>query len=188
MVRIDVRDLAGIDPTDPDALRAWAAGTPAAFGRLAAAGRLSSTPWLGRQLLDTLACNADLLVAIVDGERPLAEFRPTRRLPDRIRRQVLWRDMGCRWPGCRAPVAHCDVHHLDEHPTNHSVDNLLTLCRRHHRRLHSVFWHPRLDGHTGRFDLLRSPTGTPVHTTFPRGTDPKVRTAAALGGDPPEVG
>ena len=187
VVRIDVRDLAGIDPDDPDALHALAAGTPAAFGRLAAAGRLSSTPWLGRQLLDTLACNADLLVAIVDGERPLAEFRPTRRLPDRIRRQVLWRDMGCRWPSCRAPIAHCDVHHLDEHPTNHSVDNLLTLCRRHHRRLHSTFWHPRLDGHTGRFDLLRSPTGAPVHTTYPRGTDPTVLTTAALGGDPPEV-
>ena len=92
--------------------------------------------------------------------------------------------MGCRWPSCRAPIAHCDVHHLDEHPTNHQVDNLLTLCRRHHRRLHSTFWHPRLDGHTGRFDLLRSPAGTPVHTTYPRGTNPKALTTATSGGDP----
>ena len=180
VVRIDIADLEGFDPSDPDALRHLATGSNAAMGRLAARGRLSSTPWLGRQLLDTLACNADLLVAVVDGERPLAEFRHTRRLPDRIRRQVLWRDMGCRWPSCRAPVAHCDVHHLDENPTNHDVDNLLTLCRRHHRRLHSVFWHPYLDGRTGRFELRRSPDGHAVHTTYPRGTRPTAQ-------QPPEV-
>jgi hypothetical protein len=120
-----------------------------------------------------MACNADLIVSIVDGERPLAEFRRTNRLPDRIRRQVLWRDAGCRWPGCRAPVAHVDVHHLDEDPTNHAVDNLLSLCRRHHRRLHSRFWHWRFDGDTGRFDLLRSEHGDPVHTTYPNGTPPQ---------------
>ena len=172
VVRIDIADLDGFDPTDPDALRHLATGSNAAMGRLAARGRLSSTPWLGRQLLDTLACNVDLLVAVVDGERPLAEFRHTRRLPDRVGRQVLWRDMGCRWPSCRAPIAHCDVHHLDEDPYNHDVDNLLTLCRRHHRRLHSVFWHPYLDGSTGRFELRRSPDGHAVHTTYPRGTRP----------------
>ena len=180
VVRIDIADLDGFDPTDPDALRHLATGSNAAMGRLAARGPLSSTPWLGRQLLDTLACNVDLLVAVVDGERPLAEFRHTRRLPDRIRRQVLWRDMGCRWPSCRAPVAHCDVHHLDQDPYNHDVDNLLTLCRRHHRRLHSVFWHPYLDGSTGRFELRRSPDGQAVHTTYPRGTRPSAQ-------PPPEV-
>ena len=180
VVRIDIADLDGFDPSDPDALRHLATGSNAAMGRLAARGRLSSTPWLGRQLLDTLACNVDLLVSVVDGERPLAEFRHTRRLPDRIRRQVLWRDMGCRWPSCRAPVAHCDVHHLDENPTNHDVDNLLTLCRRHHRRLHSVFWHPYLDGSTGRFELRRSPDGHAVHTTYPRGTRPTAQ-------PPPEI-
>jgi len=168
-------------------LRWLATGSDAAFGRLASAGRLSSTPWLGRQLLDTLACNADLIVAITDGERPLAEFRRTKGLPDRIRRQVLWRDLGCRWPGCKAPVAHCDVHHLDEDPTNHAVDNLAAFCRRHHRRLHSTFWHYRLDGRTGRFDLLRSPDGDPVHTTYPRGNRPHHLIAASSGGDPPEV-
>jgi hypothetical protein len=187
VVRIDVTDLAGIDPDDPQTLRRLATGSSAAFGRLATAGRLSSAPWLGRQLLDTMACNADLLVSIVDGERPLAEFRDTKRLPDRIRRQVLWRDLGCRWPTCRAPIAHCDVHHLDEDPTNHSVDNLLALCRRHHRRLHSTFWHPRLNGTTGRFDLLRSPTGQPVHTTYPRSTNPRLLTTTPSGGEPPEV-
>ena len=180
VVRIDIADLHGFDPTAPDALRHLATSSNAAMGRLAARGRLSSTPWLGRQLLDTLACNVDLLVSVVDGERPLAEFRHTRRLPGRIRRQVLWRDMGCRWPSCRAPVAHCDVHHLDENPTNHDVDNLLTLCRRHHRRLHSVFWHPYLDGSTGRFELRRSPDGHAVHTTYPRGTRPTAQ-------PPPEV-
>ncbi len=134
-----------------------------------------------------MACNADLLVAITDGERPLAEFKRPSRLPDRIRRQILWRDLGCRWPACKAPVAHCDVHHLDGDPTNHDVDNLGAFCRRHHRRLHSTFWHPCLDGRTGRLDLLRSPDGDPVHTTYPNGTRPQQLTAAASGGDPPEV-
>jgi hypothetical protein len=180
VVRVDIKDLAGLDPDDPDTLKWLGTGSKAAMGRVASAARLSTTPWLGRQLLDTLACNADLLVSVVDGERPLAEFRRTNRLPDRIRRQILWRDMGCRWPGCRAPIAHVDVHHLDEDPTNHDVDNLLALCRRHHVRLHSSFWHWRLDGRTGRFDLLRSEHGDPIHTTYPTGTSPS-------GAPPPEV-
>lgn len=184
VLRIDVRDLDGIDPHDPDDLRFLATASTNGFGRVMNAGRLSSTPWLARQAVDTLACNADLLVTIVDGVRPLAEFRRTRGIPRPVRRQVLFRDLGCRWPGCTAPVAHCDraasalparrppVHHLDEDPANHDVDNLLSLCRRHHRRLHSHFWHWRLDGRTGRFDLLRRPDGPPVHTTYPGGTRP----------------
>ena len=155
-----------VDLTDLD-------GRSGAVGRLASASRLASTPWLGRQVTDTLACNADVVLAVVDGVRPLAEFRPRKRLPGRIRRQVLWRDLGCRWPGCRAPLAHCDVHHLNEVPSDHRVDNLVTLCRRHHRRLHSTFWHARLDAETGRFELRRTPHGRAVHTTWPRGDRPR---------------
>jgi hypothetical protein len=196
VVRIDIADLDGIDPSDPTPCVRLATGSDAAFGRLAAAGRLSSTPWLGRQLLDTLACNLDLLVAVVDGERPLAEFRRTTTAAgpdppaDPVARPRLPLALLPRTgrPLRRPPPR--------RRPTNHDVDNLLSLCRRHHRRLHSTFWHPRLDGHTGRFDLLRTPTGTPVHTTFPRGTNPRRLTAAAAaataaapsGGDPPEVG
>ncbi len=165
IARVDISELDG------------RSGTAA---QLLSAARLGSTPWLGRQVLDTLACNADLVLAIVEGERPLAEFRATKRLPRRIRRQVLWRDMGCRWPGCRAAVAHCDVHHLNEDPRDHRTDNLLSLCRRHHRRLHSTYWHPHLDGHTGRFELRRSRSGRAVHTTYPRGTRPQATS-------PPEV-
>jgi hypothetical protein len=165
--------IAKVDISDVD-------GRSGTVGQLASAGRLASTPWLGRQVTDTLSCNADLIVSIVDGQRPLAEFRATKRLPERIRRQVLWRDMGCRWPGCRSPLAHADVHHLNEDPRDHRADNLLTLCRRHHRRLHSTFWHPHLDGRSGRFELRRSPDGRPVHTTYPRGTRPSATS-------PPEV-
>jgi len=62
--------------------------------------------------------------------------RKTRSIPPAIRRALNARDTGCRFPGCAA--RHCDAHHLvhwaDGGGT--SLDNLLLLCRRHHRLLH----------------------------------------------------
>jgi len=62
--------------------------------------------------------------------------RKTRTIPPSIRRALLVRDQGCRFPGCTG--RHCDAHHiehwLDGGPT--SLDNLLLLCRRHHRSVH----------------------------------------------------
>jgi hypothetical protein len=69
-------------------------------------------------------------------------------VPPSIRRALLARDTHCRFPGCSA--RRCDAHHLqhwiDGGAT--SLDNLMLLCRRHHRAVHEGGFElrPRRDG------------------------------------------
>jgi hypothetical protein len=62
--------------------------------------------------------------------------RKARTVPPSIRRALQARDQSCRFPGCTA--RRCDAHHiehwLDGGPTR--LDNLVLLCRRHHRSVH----------------------------------------------------
>jgi 5-methylcytosine-specific restriction endonuclease McrA len=60
----------------------------------------------------------------------------TRVVPPRMRRALQLRDRGCRFPGCgsRFTDAHHIRHWADGGPTE--VDNLVLLCRVHHRLLH----------------------------------------------------
>ncbi len=71
-----------------------------------------------------------------DGET-LNVGRKTRSIPPSIRRALQKRDQGCRFPGCAA-TRHVDAHHVrhwaDGGETR--LDNLVTLCRHHHRAVH----------------------------------------------------
>jgi 5-methylcytosine-specific restriction endonuclease McrA len=75
--------------------------------------------------------------------------RKTRTIPPAIRRALRSRDRGCRFPGCENR-RFLDAHHIHHWakggPT--TVDNLLLLCRRHHRSVHEG--DHRVDEH-GRF-------------------------------------
>lgn len=65
-----------------------------------------------------------------------SEGRRTRTIPPALRRSLLARDRGCRFPGCgsRFVEAHHIVHWADGGPT--ALTNLVLLCRRHHRHVH----------------------------------------------------
>ena len=84
-----------------------------------------------------LACDA-AITPIADGE---AEHT-SRVVPGARRRALVARDKGCRIPGCGCPPAWTDAHHVkpwpDGGPT--TLDNLVLLCRRHHRRVHEEGW------------------------------------------------
>jgi hypothetical protein len=62
--------------------------------------------------------------------------RKTRTIPPAIRRALATRDRQCRFPGCQA--RRCDAHHVDHWADGGAtrLDNLLLLCRRHHRLVH----------------------------------------------------
>lgn len=62
--------------------------------------------------------------------------RRTRTVPPAVRRALETRDVGCRFPGCgsRFTDAHHVVHWADGGET--SLNNLVLLCRRHHRSVH----------------------------------------------------
>lgn len=87
-----------------------------------------------------IACDSALTRVVVGaGSEPLDVGRRTRTIPPAIRRALTVRDGGCRWPGCDRPPDWCDGHHLvhwaDGGPTR--LDNLILLCRRHHRAAHT---------------------------------------------------
>ncbi len=117
-----------------------------------------------------LACDG-AIVAIVEDEEgePLSVGRRTRTLPPAIRRALHSRDRGCRFPGCTA-TRFVEGHHV-KHWANGGetkLDNLITLCRRHHRLVHEVGFKVEADG-AGDFRFFR-PDGEPLPAagTFPR--------------------
>jgi hypothetical protein len=75
--------------------------------------------------------------------------RKTRTIPAAIRRALIARDACCQFPGCSAK--RCDAHHIDHwiDGGSTSLDNLVLICRRHHRLVHE-----------GGFTLRRQPDRT----------------------------
>lgn len=89
-----------------------------------------------------LACDASVSRVITSGRsEPLDVGRRTPVVSPAMRRAVVLRDGGCRFPGCDRPHAWCDAHHvrhwLDGGET--ALPNLVLLCRPHHRLVHAGF-------------------------------------------------
>ncbi|MCP4332617.1 MAG: DUF222 domain-containing protein [Gammaproteobacteria bacterium] len=85
-----------------------------------------------------IACDGSLLHLSEDtAGNPLDIGRKTRAVPPAMQRALRSRDAGCRFPGCthdRFVDAHHIEHWADGGET--SIDNLVLLCRRHHRLVH----------------------------------------------------
>ena len=89
-----------------------------------------------------LACDASVARVITRGaSEPLDVGRRTQVVPAGIRRAVVARDRGCRFPGCDRPQGWSDAHHVVHwaHGGDTAVSNLVLLCRRHHRLVHHGF-------------------------------------------------
>ena len=110
---------------------------------------------------------------------PLSVGRKTRTIPPALRRALLARDHGCRFPGCDNHV-YVDAHHIHHWALGGetALDNLLLLCRRHHRLVHE-------GGYTVDHDLrFRDPSGNeipPVPPLPPSRPDALLEAGAHLG-------
>ncbi|MEZ5567619.1 MAG: HNH endonuclease signature motif containing protein [Halioglobus sp.] len=89
--------------------------------------------------------------------------RRTRSIPPAIRRALQRRDGGCRFPGCTAR------HHVDAHHIRHwadggetRLDNLLLLCRHHHRLVHEGGYGIVLDA--AKQPVFTAPNGGQIAT------------------------
>jgi hypothetical protein len=119
------------------------------------------------------ACDASISRVITKGEsEPLDVGRRTAVVPGSLRRAVVIRDRGCRFPGCDRPHAWCDAHHI-----RHWVDggatalgNLVLLCRPHHRLVHRGGF--RVKNADGEARFFR-PDDTPLEGRAP--PEPRLR-------------
>ena len=127
------------------------ASATAADGQATAAERAAS------------ADQTDPVVAVVAAAAGFGAeaYRPSARMAKRIQA----RDRRCRFPGCTVAAVFCDLDHVRPWPAGRTADdNLLCLCRRHHRVKQRRGWRVTLgpDGVATWTD----PTGR-VRTTYP---------------------
>lgn len=107
--------------------------------------------------LRRLACDADILPAVMAGPSELLDLgRTTRTVPNHLRDALAYRDKGCTFPGCDVSEPYCEAHHIlpwqEGGPT--SLENLLLLCSHHHamvepppkqsRKVASHQWQPQI--------------------------------------------
>ena len=90
-----------------------------------------------------LACDAAITPVFVGSESDQPQAGQTSRsISGSQRRALVVRDKGCRFPGCDRPPDWTDAHHLQHWADGgkHVMDNLVLLCRRHHRKVHEEGW------------------------------------------------
>jgi hypothetical protein len=84
-----------------------------------------------------IACDASVVTLIERAGQPVSVGRKTRSVPPALRRALRSRDGGCRFPGCGRD-RYVDAHHIEHwaHGGATELDNLVQLCRHHHRLVH----------------------------------------------------
>jgi hypothetical protein len=94
------------------------------------------------EVVRRLACDANVELAVEDREGTILNQGRARRDPTPVQRvEIDRRDKGCRFSGCSYTEftnVHHVVHWVDGGLTN--LDNLVTLCGRHHRAVHELGW------------------------------------------------
>ena len=100
--------------------------------------------------------------------------RRTRTISPALRRALSARDGQCRFPGCQN--RRCDAHHIEHWADGGetALENLVLLCRRHHRAVHEEGFGITLDA-AGEVQFTR-PDGRP----FPAAPPPPLWTGAPL--------
>lgn len=100
-----------------------------------AAGVLESGESISAGDLRRLACDAEILPAVLGGPSEILDLGRSQRLVSPALRQALTlRDRGCTFPGCDAPLGVCHAHHtipwFDGGPTD--LAHTALVCPHHH--------------------------------------------------------
>lgn len=122
----------------------WATLTRGEVGRLDGEHTGPIHPEDVRRLLCDCAVSR---VVTGPGGLPIDVGRASRTAPPALRRALVARDGGCRFPRCEKPPGWCDAHHLVQWPDGGrtDLDNSVLLCDRHHHTIHQKGWAASLD-------------------------------------------
>jgi 5-methylcytosine-specific restriction endonuclease McrA len=135
---------------------------------------LEDGPHVPAETSRRLACDASRVVMQHDEDGRIVEIGArTRTIPPALRRALLHRDHGCRFPGCGLSFGegHHVRHWAQGGPT--TLSNLALLCRRHHRAVHEEGY--QVDQQPDGELRFRRPDGRPL---------PEVPRPAAVPADP----
>ncbi|AJR18857.1 DUF222 domain-containing protein [Pimelobacter simplex] len=147
----------------------------------APAGDLASGRHLSAAAVRRLACDAEIIPAVLgSASRVLDLGRSQRLVTPALWQALVLRDRHCSFPGCRRLPLACDAHHVvhwaDGGRT--SLDNMALLCRHHHLLTHESPWTVTIDTATGR------PTWTGPPRVGPQGRVTVVPARAGPGRSP----
>jgi len=113
-----------------------------------------------------LACDASVVRIDHDASGGVLDVgRKTRTVPPSIRRALAARDTGCQFPGCTS--RRCDAHHIEHWADGGAtcLNNLVLLCRRHHRAVHEGGFVVQSTGDR-QFEFI-APSGLPIRSSPP---------------------
>ena len=162
---------------DPDTLKEdVSAETQAEAGECDGSSCSTASPSAGQAALEEaggirvsaetsrrLACDAGKVVMRHDADGNILDVgRKTRTISPALRRALASRDRHCQFPGCEA--TRCDAHHVQHWADGGAtkLENLVLLCRRHHRLVHEEGFGLTLDAE-GRPQFTHA-TGRPLPT------------------------
>ncbi|MFD2419594.1 HNH endonuclease signature motif containing protein [Amycolatopsis pigmentata] len=135
-------------------------------GNLAGHGVIPA--WLARRI--AYGDNATVRRVITDPDtgQVVSVGRNAYRPPRDLARLIQVRDRECRFPHCHRPAQASDLDHSEQWIADQGEtadENLIALCRKHHRLKNQPGWRFHLDKTTGRLTVT-TPTGN-HHTTNP---------------------
>jgi hypothetical protein len=91
-----------------------------------------------------LACTADIIPVVLDGNGVCVDVGRTRRLATTAQRRAL-RAMypRCAMHGCHVGFDQCELHHIQYWRNGGATNmgNLAPLCSKHHHLAHEGGWH-----------------------------------------------
>ncbi len=131
---------------DVNTLRHQRSGLCCTHGR----AHFEDKPWLSPATARRISCDASLVTVLEDDAgKVLNVGRKSRIVPERIRRALRERDGVCQYTGCQESE-YVDAHHIQHWAEGGEtrLDNLVTLCRFHHRQLHRGCFDIRLKGNS----------------------------------------
>jgi Domain of unknown function (DUF222)/HNH endonuclease len=145
-----------------------------ALARQVAVGQLDTGALLSPSATRRLACEAQILPVVLDGQSvPIDIGRARRPFTGAARAAVILRDGGCAFPGCDRPGRWCHIHHIEfwAHGGRTDRDNGVALCSHHHRLIHHSEWAVQMGAdHRPEFippayiDPHRRPSRNPYHS------------------------
>lgn len=135
----------------------------------AAAGEMEFSLPISSTSIQRMACDCSVTRVLLGQESVTIDVGRSRRvISGALRAKLKARDGHCRWPGCERPASWCDGHHLVHWAEGGAtdLDNLVLLCKRHHRMVHEGGW--QLIKYEGGRIMAIAPT---VTFGLPRGPD-----------------